>query len=478
MDANDMPVKMAESSGPAQTRMSYIDKGFWLCEQPGLVGIIGNIWELEGVLDLASTVEFIKPFFSGPEYRRYRQIGRESWGTVFWTDYPDFDFNDHILERVLPAPGTREQLQEVVSEIFSVPLDRTKPLWDLTLIQGAEQGGTIMAFRQQHAVSDGQGSIRALLSVLHPAEGYDFSLQYIKPAAKPTKTMPLSIGGKVLAFLELVVLYFVKSIVFIYKSLAWIIMMLVMICRPKVALNRPFNEMKLKKQCGWSEGMSLERVKFIKNAFKVTVNDVVVACATGALRSYFEDNNLPNAPPVCGIPVSLRRPNDWTLNNKTTLAYTYLPTTEGDRQARLQQVRRRMDNIKSSPGHYLSDLSTRLFFSVPFIGHVVRAFNYYFTNFFISRVAVVLTNVPGPQVPLVFNGAKIVSYSPFMFTHCAGAINFAVLSYSGKVYLGVQAEEGYVPGGADDIVRRFEVELDEFYAMAEKMVSLEEKKEE
>lgn len=194
--------------------------------------------------------------------------------------------------------------------------------------------------------------------------------------------------------------------------------------------------------------LPLEDVKLVKNALGVTVNDVVMALCAGALRQWLlKHDALPEQPLVAGVPFSLRVPGDRRVGNQVTIMITTLATQVADPLERLLAVRDAMRLIKDrsslAPVSWIQELSDIM--PSALTGLASRAaFNLFADS--AGPINVMISNVPGPQLPLYVSGARLLSYHPVsVVTDASGGLNITVFSYDGSLDVGVIACREMVP---------------------------------
>jgi len=218
------------------------------------------------------------------------------------------------------------------------------------------------------------------------------------------------------------------------------------------------------KRAAWSEAVPLEDFKTIGKAFGATVNDVLVAVATGALRRYMEKRGQPTTGIAirASVPVNLR-PLDQahTLGNAFGLVFLTLPIGIVDPVRRVRSIKREMDELKSSPDAIVA------FGALNLIGHAPVEVEQLGLRFFGSKATAVLTNVPGPRQALYLAGRKIDNVMFWVPQSGHLGLGISILSYDGGVRLGIATDAGLVPD-PERIVENFEVEFEAMRAAAKK----------
>jgi diacylglycerol O-acyltransferase len=391
----------------------------------------------------------------------------------YWLDDPDFDLDFHVRELALPPGATREKLAEQVARIVSRPLDRGRPLWELYLIHGLEDGQVAMLTKIHHAVIDGLSGaeIMAVLFDLEP-EGRELPEPKVNGAdRKPSELEMLTRGLlgfpryplRMLRSLPRALPNLDESPVFAGIPGAGLV------AKVTDRLTRPISSRetgvlahttyKAPKTCfngrisphrRFAFGqLNLDEVKEVKNKHRCTVNDVVVSICAGAVRSWLlEHDDLPPDPLVVQVPVSVRTDQQMgTYGNRIMLMSAPLFTNEPDAKRRLKKTHDALAAMKEHhralPAELLQD--TNHFIPPAVFARAARA------TFAISTGAgrptwnLVVSNVPGPQFPLYCAGARLVANYPVSVITDGMGLNITVMSYCGHMDFGVVADRDQMP---------------------------------
>jgi diacylglycerol O-acyltransferase / wax synthase len=392
----------------------------------------------------------------------------------YWVDDPDFDLDFHVRELALPAPGNDAQLSEQVARIFSRPLDRARPLWELYLIHGLESGYTAVLTKIHHAVIDGLSGaeIMGLLLDTQP-EGRDDL-----PPAPEQNGIPeqapgqLEMLGRGLLGVPRYPLRALRSLPRalpnvaetgalgnlpgagtvggIANRLQRTITRTPALPRPKLeAPKTSFNgRVSPHRRFAFGE-LSLDEVKAVKNAYGVTVNDVVVSICAGAVRRWLiEHDELPEVPLVAQIPVSVRTGEQvGTYGNRILLMSVPFHTEMEDPVDRLQTTHESLSDMKERhkalPAELLQDANH---FIPPAVFHRAARLTFRLSTG-VGRPAwnLVVSNVPGPQFPLYLAGAKLVANYPVSVITDGMGLNITVMSYNGEMDFGIVADRDQMP---------------------------------
>jgi diacylglycerol O-acyltransferase / wax synthase len=448
--------------------MASIDAAWLGMEDPTNLMMVTGVMALDGKVDLKrlrlTLDRRLKPF--GRFHQRVvRPRSRAS--LPHWEDDETFDIGNHLSHVALPAPGDDDRLREMVSELMSVPLDFTKPLWHMHVIDNYH-GGSVVLARIHHSIADGIALVRVMLSLtdespeakvprastLRPTPAFRLPLDWLPAAmvrgvargqqlvANPDRALGLARVGAHGAYRlgRLVVLP--PDPVTVFKG----------------KLGR-------QKRAAWSEPVPLDDFKAIGKAFGATVNDVLVAVATGALRRYMEKRGQRTAGIAirASVPVNLR-PLDQAhkMGNAFGLVFLTLPIGIADPARRVRAIKKEMDELKGSPEALVA------FGLLSLMGLAPVEVEQLGLRFFGSKATAVLTNVPGPRQPLYMAGRKIDKVMFWVPQSGHLGLGISILSYDGGVMLGIATDAGLVPD-PERIVDSFKVEFEAMRAAAEKL---------
>ncbi|MER7541697.1 wax ester/triacylglycerol synthase family O-acyltransferase [Actinomadura sp.] len=406
----------------------------------------------------------------------------------YWEDDPDFEPERHITEIGLPAPGTERQLADIVGMLHEQPLDLTRPLWELVLIQGLHGGLTAVYVKVHHAAVDGVMAAETLAALLDlTPEPRDVPADEEAPARAPGVLDMVGTG------LLRAALHPVRSAVSMARTapylddvpgLSSIPGMGLVSAAVQGALRRPgtpraprmsapptpFNlPIGRRRSVAFGE-LPLAAVKEIRRGLGGSVNDVVMALCATALRQWLDKRgDLPDRPLVTAVPVSLRRGGAAAEpGNQLSLMTAPLATHVPDPAERYAAVRRDMDVAKRrftrSSGAWVRDVTGLL--PAPLAGAVTRLALQAAPAFSVRPVNLMISNVPGPQIPLYLCGAKVLGYYPIsVVTDVSGGLNITVFSYAGKVHVGIVACRDLIPDPSE-IVDHLVDALDELKALS------------
>ncbi len=404
-------------------------------------------------------------------------------GGWYWEEQPDAEYDARNQHVVLPAPGGDAELQDLISAQRTVPLDRSEPLWCSVLVDNYH-GGSAVLLRAHHSIADGIRMVQLSLSIFDATpDGAAVPASTVRshqPVAKKTlasapdrtvdrpsltsqvRSRAASLGSTSLQIARTTVtnpvgaahsvLTLSESFVGKRRSLSLPGFLSAVPgdvdTARKLALGTR-NDATIwtgtvgdRKAVGWAPPLFLDEVKEVAQASGSTVNDVLVTCVAESLRAYLQKHDAVCHSVNWDVPVNLK-PFDPSLpvvlGNSFALVQLELPTHIDDPLHTLEVVRHRMSRIKD--GHEavvdfgiqaaISRLSSRLYRAT--------------IDLLANRAVGVLTNVPGPRVPLYVAGQKIEGMLGWAPTTADQVMSFTIYSYDNKVFVGIAADAGLVP---------------------------------
>ncbi len=363
-----------------------------------------------------------------------------------WVEDKDFDVDRHLHRIALPAPGGRAELSEICGHIASLPLERSRPLWEMWVIENVagtdvHAGGRMAVMTKvHHAAVDGVTGAN-LMSQLCSTEA-DAAAPEPVAGSGDANTLELAATG--------LVRFANRPVHLAAKTLPATVTTVVDTVRralsgaamtsPFTAPQTAFNTTVTPHRNVAYAQLDLEDVKKVKNHFGVKVNDVVMALVAGALRAYLADRDeLPDSPLVAMVPVSVHDRSDRPGRNKVSGMFASLQTHIGDPAERLSAI---ADATSVAKEHSSAIAATLLQdwsqFAAPAVfGAAMRL--YASSRLTEARPVhnLVVSNVPGPQVPLYFLGAEVKAMYPLGPIFHGSGLNITVMSLSGKLDVGL-----------------------------------------
>ena len=458
-------------------QLTGLDTSFLNMETPTTYGHVSGlaIFDPSTAPGAPATLDDIKDLIQDrihllPPYRR--RLVQVPFGLdhPYWLEDPDFDLDFHVRHIGLPPPGDNRQLAEQVSRLVARPLDRSRPLWELYLIEGLQGGLVAQLTKIHHCAIDGASGAEMLVNLLDltpEPRKVEAPRKAWRPEAEPTQLEMLARGmlavagtprksfrlgrealrhlpelGKSLGF-ELPGAQTVQSLVGRTPD-----PMLSEASTP--APRTSFNDRITPHRRFAFGSLSLDEVKEIKSAFGVTVNDVVMALCSGALRRFLDDRGeLPRDPLIAMVPVSIRTEEQkGTFGNQVSAMSASLHTDVSDPIERLHKIHESMsvakDQHQALPATLLQDFAQ---FAPPAVAAraarvIARAT---VAEWMDVPFNVVISNVPGPQFKLYGVGSKLVANYPVSAINDGVGLNITVQSYDGNLDFGIIACRELMP---------------------------------
>ncbi len=431
--------------------MTALDASFLHVEDAVSHMHIGSVGIFEGPppahADVLAAVEAKLPLVP-----RYRQKVRElplAVGRPLWIDDPHFNLDYHVRRSALPAPGGHQELRNLVGRVMAQQLDRTKPLWEMWVVEGVGEGRWALLSKVHHAMVDGVAATD-LLSVLLDTERDAAVAAAPAWVPEPEPSLPAAIaaalGAQVREPLDGMrgLARHPRAVASRVGALAGGLTSYVRVLGRGTdsSLNGPIGP---HRRWAWASAR-LAEVKTIRAAHGGSVNDVVLA----VIARGFRDLLLGRGEPVAGrtlrtlVPVSVRSAGaHGTYDNQVSAIFAALPVGTADAGERLQTVRAQMDELKRSgqavAGSTLTSLSG---FAPPMLfalGARVASGTPQ------TLVNTVTTNVPGPQHPMYLAGRRLLNAYPFVPLAGHVRIGVAIFSYDGNLNFGVTGEYDTAP---------------------------------
>jgi len=437
------------------SRVSAIDSAWLRMEDPTNLMMVTGVLLFDGRLDqrrLRAVVE--ERLLAFPRFRQRIQEPPFGVGTPSWVTDHRFDLDYHLRRVALPEPGDKRALEAFVSEVMSTPLDFTKPLWQIVVVEHAS--GSALVSRIHHAIADGIALVRVLLSLTD---------EKARPRRRRAANPPDLDAGAGASLLQaggwLAQTGFglvrepgqaLRAAGLGADAAATLARVTLMPPDPQTALKGPLGVMK---RAAWSEPIPLADVKEAGLRVGGTINDVLVTAAAGALRRYLagRGEDVHGLDVRAAVPVNLRPLDEaHRLGNQFGLVFLALPLGVEDPAERLAEVKRRMDELKSSlqPVVALGLLTTIGYLPVPLQPLPIQ--------FFGSKASLVLSNVPGPRERLYLAGEPLGRAMFWVPQSGRLGLGVSILSYAGEVLVGVASDAGLVPDPAA-IVHGFQDEV-------------------
>ena len=438
-------------------RLSPLDVSFLYLEGETTPMHVGGVVVLEPPpegFDYGRLVQIITDRIS--QVPRFRQ--KVKWvpgrlGNPVWVDDAEFDVSYHVRRSALPKPGTEEQLKELTARVQSRRLDRSRPLWEIYVVEGLADGRIGIITKTHHAMVDGVAAVDIGAVILDlTREPRETQPDYWSPAPEPSAVslMADAVTSAVRKPAELVSTMrsnaadvrrvagraagFASGLAAAVRTTA------------RSAPDSPLNvDIGAQRRFGMAR-TDLDDYKRVRKEHGGTVNDVVLATVTGALRTWL----LTRGESVNGrvvramVPVSVRGDEQpGALGNRVSSYFVDLPVGEPSPVVRLSQVSYAMTGHKESGQSVGAEALVGL---AGFVAPTLHAMGARLASTFTRRLFnLVVTNVPGPQIPLYAAGAEMLEVFPVVPLAKGQAVSIGLTSYNGGVFYGLNADRDALP---------------------------------
>ncbi len=388
-----------------------------------------------------------------------------------WVRDRNFDIERHVHRLALPVPGGYAELMDLCAHLASLPLDRSRPLWEMWVIEGYRPDGdegpekVVVFAKMHHATVDGVSGANLISHLCSIEPG-------AAPLAPSEQRHPRDPGrGELLGRAVIGTATRPVTLVKVLKPSAELVTKSIGRARRGTAMAAPFSAPRTSfngtitshRSIAMAD-LDLDEIRRIKKATGTTVNDVVLAVAGGALRAYLaERDELPSSSLLATVPVSVRDSSRRSGGaNKVSALFTKLGTDVDDPLERLRMLAERNQNAKEHHNAISADaLQDWAEFAAP------RTFGLAVRTYANLRLAerhpvvhnLVISNVPGPPIPLYFMGARIEALCPLGPAFHGAGLNITVMSNAGQMHVGAIACRESMPD-TDALVRHFPAELE------------------
>jgi WS/DGAT/MGAT family acyltransferase len=457
-------------------RLSSADAAWLHMDRPTNLMVINSVLRFEGRLEPEQLLEVVRERLVEP-YPRFSQRvrdGRMPLPGPRWEVDPDFDLARHVHVRsLLSGPGER-RLRELLGSLASIPLDRDRPLWEMHLVDGPGRDSTVIV-RMHHCIADGVTLAGVMLSLTDPAgragapsrasrrhvpspdASRTWSLPGVPLAALDTATRTAAAvtrtvvtqAGETLAH-PMRLLGVASDLAADGRALSKLALI------PPDARNPLRGDMGVERSVAWSRTFPLAEVKAVARAQRATVNDVLLAAVTGALRGYMTSRGQTPRAIRAIVPFNLRPPEQPAageqpapreLGNRFGLVFLTLPVDRASRSERLTELKRRMDAIKrSAEGPVSYALLEAAGLTPPAVENGV-------IDLFSAKASAVMTNVPGPRETVYLAGVPLRSVLVWAPTSGSVGTSVSIFSYRGTVTIGLLVHADLVPDPQSIVAR-------------------------
>lgn len=370
-----------------------------------------------------------------------------NWSWPHWTEDEQFEIANHVGHAALPAPGTDQQLCDWTADFFSHRVDRTRPLWEMVLVEGLQDGRWALGHKTHHCLVDGVGSVDVVdlllddepvpgTHALEPAPIREPENIGFRLPAPPEAVVQAVQAGTHAASAVLDAALNPKDALVRSRALAELVLRDELIGAPSSSLNVPIGQ---RRRFAVAH-VPLAELKAMSRALGGSINDLVLAVCSGGLRRLLIERGeeLPARGLRAMVPMSLRDASGFlALGNRVTSLFVELPVDEPDARARLHEITARTQRLKlSNAGAGATTLIDLAALAPPAAVHAALAR----TQFSRRLFNVTITNVPGPQKPLYALGALMQEIHPVVPLAADHTVGIAVFSYNGLVTIGINAD--------------------------------------
>ncbi len=451
---------LKQVTDPRIKPISGMDATFLYIESPTNHMHVGGVAIIEGSLkyeDFRATIA--RRIHLIPSLRKRLMYVPMSVDYPYWADDPAFDLDMHMSRIALPKPGSWKELRSVASKIFSEPLDKSRPLWSFTFIEGLDEisqlpkGSVAIVSKIHHVAIDGMAGagILSIMFDMTPQPFMDKPGDSFKPDPLPNELAlvarsTLGFAKNPLKFPKLLTEALTSTVKAGFLTRA---KHLELPTAPFTAPPSPLNGI-ISARRKWNTAiLDLERVKTLKKIMECTLNDVMLAICSAALRRYLLDKKkLPKKPLVANVPVSTGQATGATEGNNLSMMLVQLATNIDDPIERLEVIHENTIRGKTYQGALGAKTLSNMAEVVPF--GVANQASKLYSRFHLSEMHnpvfnVTITNVPGPQIPLYLNGHKLVSIMGMAPIIDGMGLIITIFSYNGRITISPTSDANTMP---------------------------------
>ncbi len=465
---------MSSSRRGERESMSRVDTAWLRMEAPTNRMMITGVMTFTTPLALDELKQVIGQRFLS--FRRFRQKAVDRPAGAYWEDDEDFDLDWHVRVTALPGKGRKAELQSLTSQLASSPLDQARPLWQFHLVERYGAGSALIT-RLHHCYADGMALVQVMLSLTdveaQPLKKVELERAWLKrdrgtvterllQPARAGLRQASYLGGRMLSRgRELIedpgkLEQLAQGGGEVLRELA---VALSLSDDPKTRLKGTLGATK---RVAWAEPLPLGEVKTLSHALGCTVNDVLLAAASGALRSWLleQGGDIDGLTIRATVPVNLRPlEHARQLGNHFGLVFLDLPIGEPNPLRRVERVAECMQGLKRSKQAAVT------FGLLAAVGMAPAPVQRLALELFSRKASAVATNVPGPQAPMYLAGCRIDDLMFWVPQNGSIGVGISILSYNGRVHFGLIADARRIPD-PQSVIDRFAPEFEKMLLIA------------
>jgi diacylglycerol O-acyltransferase / wax synthase len=382
-----------------------------------------------------------------PRYRQKVRFVPLGMGEPVWVDDPHFNIDYHLRHSAIPSPGTEKQLRSTAARVFSQHLDRSKPLWEIWMVEGLDEDRWALLSKVHHCMVDGVAATD-MMSLMFGEGPEPTNGEVWQPDPEPSGLDLIIYSARHRVRDPAAQVRFVlrapsealRAAAGTARSLAAALPAM----RP--ATSSLTGSIGSHRVWSWAN-VPLASVKQVRSELGGTVNDVVLTLITNGYRELLQSRGEPVGPTDVirtMVPVSVRKPGEGGVyNNRVSAVFARLPVGLEDPADRLADIRRQMDGLKSSQQAVAGDALAQLSgFAPPML---LALGSRLATRSARLNMDTATTNVPGPQLPLYTLGRRLLASYPYVPIVGSIRIVVAIFSYDGELYFGVTGDRDHAP---------------------------------
>ncbi|GAA0724367.1 wax ester/triacylglycerol synthase family O-acyltransferase [Dokdonella soli] len=469
---------MSEGARLKREPMSKVDTAWLRMERPTNRMMITGVLMFAGPLDPAKIKALLGERFLA--FRRFRQRAVIGANGAYWELDNDFDLDWHVRVAALPGAADKAELEAFVSNLASTALDSSRPLWQFHIIEdytSPEGSGGVLVARIHHCYADGLALVQVLLSLTDTAPQPEAHAELAKTWLKRDRGSVLerllepmqgslhkvfAVGEKTWAKVAQMMADPAVAAEFAYEGSEITRELAIAVTLSDDPVTALKGKLGVAKRVAWAEPLPLDEVKTLGKALGCTVNDVLLACAAGAIRGYLRDlgEDVDGLTIRATVPVNLRPlEHAKKLGNHFGLVFLDLPIGEPNPLRRLERVAACMRDLKGRRQAVVA------FGLLAALGMAPAALQQPALELFSRKATAVATNVPGPQQPLFMAGVEVRELMFWVPQTGSIGLGLSIISYNGRVHFGVVGDSKRVRD-PDAIVQRFAGEFEKLLLIA------------